>query len=198
MLQESLEKYDVTLLGAEEEHQFFDKLQNVLEGCNTKNAVVINGWSDHGAKQRKSREFDFLIVSLQEKAFIHIEVKSSLNKGSIEDGIRQVQDGQIFFSEVLPFPEKEHWKYVKVIHFGSKNEEKLPPHCQDCNLYLLNGQTDFNLWWTGLLDHLHKAAPHDALSGQTTYLNILKYLMFQMFLQDNCITPGMAFHYHSV
>ncbi len=184
------------MLGEEEEHQFFDKLQKVLEGCKTKNAVVINGWRADGTTQ--SREFDFLIVSLQEKAFIHIEVKSSLNEGSITKGIGQVQDGQNFFSRVVPFPKKEHWKYVKVILFGSKDEEKLKSNCQDCNFYLLSGQTDFNLWWTGLLDHLHTAAPHDALSGQKTYLNILKYLMFQMFLQDDCITPGMAFHYYSI
>ncbi len=139
-----------------------------------------------------------MIVSLQEKAFIQIEVKSKLNEGSITKGIEQVKKGKIFFSEVLPFPQKEHWKYVKVILFGSKDEEKLPPHCQDCNFYLLSGQTDFNLWWTGLLECLDKATPHDALSGQKTYLNILKYLMFQMFLQDDCISPSMAFHYHSI
>ena len=186
----SLERFDTNLAGSELEEEFFNNLQRTMEKNKIKDTFVISGWSDRGAKNRNQRELDYLIVSLNLKAIFHIEVKSSSNTKSIEKAIQQLDNGKKFFSSCIPFPQGENWKYIQGMYFGNAVENDYGQPCSSCQNFLLTKGVDLSNWWMEWVNKL--AQDKEVLSTYpiNTYLSILKYLIFQMFLQDDCITKG--------
>lgn len=81
--EEYLQTLDIKLTGDVQEDSFFNKLQAAVERNKVKDTFVISGWTDGGAEDRNNKEFDFLIVSLSLKAFLHIEVKNSSNRETL-------------------------------------------------------------------------------------------------------------------
>ena len=192
----SLESFDTNLTGSELEEKFFNNLQQVMEKSKIKDTFIISGWSDkglsdRGPKNRKMREFDYMIVSLNLKAIFQIEVKNSSNTKSIGKAIQQLEDGKKFFSSCVPFPQGENWRYIQGMYFENEVENEYGQPCSNCQNFVLTKRVDLSSWWKECVNKL----PHDkevcSSFPVNTYFNILKYLIFQMFLQDNCITKGL-------
>ena len=187
----SLELLDSNLTGSELEEEFFNKLQFAMEKSEIKDTFVISGWSDNGEKGRKMREFDYLIVSLTLKTIIHIEVKSSSNTKSVEEAIRQLEDGKKFFLSCIPFPQDENWRYIQGMYIGNKVGNEFGQPCSSCQNFMLTKGDDLSSWWIELVNQLTENEEGCTNYPTTTYFGILKYLIFQMFLQDDCITKGL-------
>ena len=190
--QQCLSKLDKNLLVNEQEEEFLNKLQQALEKDAVKDTFVISGWSDTGSRDRQNREYDFLFVSWTLKTFFHIEVKASFTM----QGVEQLKAGKDFFLSNLPFPEKENWKYIQAMYYGNNDEKSKQHHpCDECQRYLLTQDTDLSNWWSQMVKELQRNASGGP-SDHETYLNIFKYLLFQMFIQDDCITKGIYKHYY--
>ena len=184
------------------ESDFFKELQRALEKSNVKNTVVISGWKDSTPSAKK--EFDFLIISLALKAIIHVEVKRTLNKDSKDKAQKQLNDGVSTIRSKVPFQKNSNWKYFQYICYSF-----VKPDCQETKQYI-DSHLPFEFksheqicdWWKNLTDEVSQ----DLSTGQsqssqvdaTTYLNILKYLFHQMFIQGDVLTPGEVclFFYH--
>ena len=178
---------DVTrLTGHVTEHILFERLQLTLGNKNIKDTLVLSSWSDKGAQDRKNREFDFIIVSLPLKFVFQIEVKSSSNKPNINKAIEQVEEGRKFLSSIIPFPAEDNWKFVRSFYFGKLTKPLKP--CQSCHNFLLSHDTNLDEWWDGIAAEPQEE-PNPESDGKT-YLRTVKYLLFQMFLQGDCITKG--------
>jgi hypothetical protein len=187
------------------EEGFYDSLKNCLEEKKVKNTVVINGWKDNGYRktkadkkcpsapeERETREYDFLIVSKVFRTIFHIEVKASCTPTHQQKAAEQLSKGQEFFSETIPFPQEEGWKYVKIMCFG-KDVGTFSEGCQDCrNKFILGPDTDLNKWWDEITKDLN---PEENISKSKTYVDIMKYLLHQMFYQEMCITDANLTQY---
>ena len=169
------------MTGQEHEHCAFERLQSTLERKEVKNTFVISSWSDKSA-----REIDFIIISLPLKSVFQIEVKKSSNKSNINKAVNQVEEGRKFLSSIIPFPVEENWKFVSSLYFGELTQPLKP--CPSCQNYLLSHDTNLDEWWDGIAAELQEA-PNPESDGKT-YLRTVKYLLFQMFLQGDCITKG--------
>ena len=193
--EEYLQTLDIKLTGDVQEDSFFNKLQAAVERNKVKDTFVISGWTDGGAEDRNNKEFDFLIVSLSLKAFLHIELKNSSNRGNIKKAMEQLEGGKQFFWSSIPFPQIENWKYIRVMYYGNEAKRARCNPCQNCEKFLLSQDVDLSSWWKEiekLAEKNKEPYNHDQI---ITYFNILKYLIFQMFLQDDCITKGLIpFH----
>ena len=173
------------------ESDFFKMLQQTLENSRVQDTVVITGWKDNTPSAKK--EFDFLIISLPLKAIIHIEVKRTLIKKSKEKAINQLNDGHSIMINKVPFPKKGNWKYIQFICYCHKEENDeeidqfLGSHshskCQEAQL--CDG-------WNDLMNQVSKAdlTYWERQENTGAYLNILKYLFHQMFIQEDVITQG--------
>ena len=166
----SLELLDSNLTGSELEEEFFNKLQFAMEKSEIKDTFVISGWSDNGEKGRKMREFDYL---------------------SVEEAIRQLEDGKKFFLSCIPFPQDENWRYIQGMYIGNKVGNEFGQPCSSCQNFMLTKGDDLSSWWIGLVNQLTENEEGCTNYPTTTYFGILKYLIFQMFLQDDCITKGL-------
>ena len=174
------------LTGCEQEHKVFEKLQLTLAKKRVQDTVIISSWSDKGAQDRKNREIDVIILSLRLKSIFQIEVKKSYHLKSLNDGVRQLKEGKTFLSSVIPFPSNEQWKFVRSLCFGKLLEPL--KSCKICENFLLSNETNLEDWWDSI-DTDQPAEPKQQ-PGINTYLMVLKYLLFQMFLQDDHITRG--------
>ena len=206
-----LEGHDHNLLGAEEEEKLYNNLRVALAGVT--NTIVINGWKDNGSKERRMREFDFLIVSESLNSIIHIEAKRCNSKSSREKAAKQLKQGLDFVLENLPLPGNQGWKYTRVIYFGSGKEDQSPsvnPHnfCPKCYLFVLDSKTNLNEWWlniskkletstqinqtgTDLVSYEVKRGAHVYPTQTTsTYILMCKFLLHQMFQQGQCVTQN--------
>jgi hypothetical protein len=186
--QKHFKTLDQNVTGAEEEQKVFERLQKLLENDQVKDTLVISSWSDGGSNNRKNREIDFLIISLPLKAIFQIEVKKISNKSNINDGVKQLKEGKNFFLSIIPFPSREEWSFVQVLYFGTATSTL--ESCQNCQDFLLRPDTNLADWWNRLTKQFKTKVKQ---SSQDAYLNTIKYLLFQMFLQDDCITKG-SFH----
>lgn len=179
----------MTLGGLLLEREFFKQLQQMMESSGVKDTVVINGWKDSNPHAKK--EFDFLIVSLPLRAIIHIEVKRSLIKKTVEKVICQLNDGYSIIRSKIPFHSKSHWVYSQYTYFTHVETSDLDMH-QFCetrfHLRTLNSIVDLSKWWTDL--SLGKNETPLQSQDSETYLNILKYLLFQMYIQGDVTTQG--------
>ena len=176
----------IRLTGCEQECSFFQKLQLALLSKKIKDTVVLSSWSDKGAQGRKNREIDFIILSLPLKSIFQIEVKSSSNSSNLNSGVKQLESGKTFFTSTIPFPAEEHWSIVRALYFG-KLVEPLKA-CKSCETFLLTNETDLAEWWGAIASD--KPTESIQESDRNTYFKIVKYLLFQMFLQDDLITKG--------
>ena len=175
------------------ESEVFKILQRTLERSGVQDTVVISGWNDKTPNAEK--EFDFLIISLPLKAIIHIEVKKTLRKESKESARNQLNAGHSTISSNVPFQRSSNWTYIQFICFS---QEKGKHKSQDKDA---NGQSpvtgdpynQFQEWWKSLSSNrLHK---NQASKDDTkTYLDILKYLFHQMFIQEDVLTQGNFFY----
>ena len=193
------------MTGLMTEEKFYDKLKKCLEKKKVKNTVVINGWKDNGYKrtkeekadpsspdERDTREYDFLIVSKPYKMVFHIEVKTSCTLRDQQKAAEQLSKGQDFFKATIPFPQDKGWKYVKIMCFG-KDVGTFNEGCQDCRKkFILGPDTDLNNWWEEITKDL---SPEENISKTETYVDIIKYLLHQMFRQEMCITDANLTQY---
>ena len=170
-------------------------LQQTLENSRVQDTVVITGWKDNTPSAKK--EFDFLIISLPLKAIIHIEVKRTLSKKSKEKAINQLNDGYSLISNKVPFPKNRNWDYMQFICFSH-----LSAGDDDIDQFLKShSKLHFHVGW--LRDVLSQTPYNQPSNGSqaskdhtSLYLNILKYLFHQMFIQEDVLTQGeLLFHW---
>ena len=173
------------------ESEVFKMLQLTLENSPVQDTVVISGWNDSTPTAKK--EFDFLIISLPLKTVIHIEVKRTLNKKSKDAATKQLDDGHSIISNKVPVPKKSNWIYIQYIcfsHFDDSDEEI--SHFLESHILTL--KIEFGEWWKDLLKQIPKDPTSDDpqlyREDAEMYLNILKYLLHQMFIQEDVITQG--------
>ena len=216
--QAELEKHDPNLYGKIQEEKLYNNLRGCLENQNVKNTVVISGWEDNGGKNRVQKEFDFVVVSQPSQTIIHIEVKQTNSEERIKDAAKQLETGLKMFQEMIPFPEKESWKYVQVMYFEfeeeisqevkiNKKEEKEQSSkhrksktyvefqnkfkCSKCQKFIIGPKTDLKKWWK----EIGECTPQDTTKpiqehSRETYLNVLRFLLHQMYAQKDCATTS--------
>jgi hypothetical protein len=201
------------------EENVYDKLRECLKNNNVKNTVVINGWKDEGSRNlektdplyRAQKEFDFLIVSQPSQTIIHIEVKRTCTKIDLDKAKQQLNNGLKMFQETIPFPEKVNWKYVRVMYFafaqrgGNVKTNKKEPNssdpptgdqpfenkCLKCKNFIIGPKTDLNLWWNELIHFVpQETTAKFQIQPNDTYLNIVRFLLHQMYKQQDCATTG--------
>ena len=186
-------KHDNNLLGAETEELLFKNLRSTLTKAGVRNTLVINGWKDNGSKERTMRECDFLIVSEPLKTIIHIEAKISYSPKSKKKGLEQLKKGLDLAKENLPFPEEENWNYCRVLYFGRGREQKSHDEytinsCPKCQLFVLDFEKNLDEWWNEISQPMDKSPP--TATATSTYIQICKFLLHQMFQQGQCVTQN--------
>jgi hypothetical protein len=180
---------------------------------------VINGWKDEGSGNlaktdplyKAQKEFDFLIVSQPSQTIIHIEVKRTCTKNDLDKAKKQLKNGLKMFQETIPFPEKVNWKYIRVMYFafaqrgGNIKTNKEEPNssdpptgdkpfenkCLKCKNFIIGPKTDLNLWWNELIYFVpQETTAQFQVHPDDTYLNIVRFLLHQMYKQQDCSTTG--------
>ena len=176
------------------ESELFKMLQQTFENLGVEDTVVISGWKDNTPSAKK--EFDFLVISLPLKAIIHIEAKRTLIKKSKEKAINQLNDGHSIMKNKVPVPEASNWSYTQYICYCFKDEK------DEEILQFLKSQSHFQSqegqlcsWWKDLISQTSKvdSSVQECKEDTETYLNILKYLVHQMFIQEEVLTQGNLF-----
>jgi DNA replication protein DnaC len=193
-IQKDIEDLDTNLAGCEEEERVFVKLQSTLEKSNTKDTVVISGWNVN-TKGQKSCEFDFLIVSEPLKTIFQIEVKRTHSQKSRKSAREQLQKGKQLFESKFIFPNKENWKYAKVMYFAL-NEQKEDfkssdfHFCQNCQSFILGPATDLTVWWGQITSYLFQWESQSSLTplNRNIYNQTVQFLTHQMYIQGDCFT----------
>jgi hypothetical protein len=180
--QRELKKYDATISGGFQEEIVFNYLRTSFQKNNVKNTVVINGFKDKGPSGMETAEFDFLIVSEPLQTIFHIEVKRTCSKNTADSAAKQLDRGLKVIQDKIPFPEENKWKYVRMMCFGIAGE-KHSIFCSDCQSYVLGPTTDV---WSEVTKTINQ--PVLASACLKTYLNILKFLFYEMFRQESCAT----------
>ncbi len=180
--QTDLKKYDNTIKGGIEEEKVFNNLRTSFQKNNVKNTVAINGFKDKGPSGMETGEFDFLIVSEPLQTIFHIEVKRTCTKNTSDSAAKQLNRGLKLIEDKIPFPEKEKWKYVRMMCFGL-DDQKLSIFCPECQKYALGPTKDV---WTEITKTIKQ--PDLASTSSKTYLTILKYLLYEMFKRESCVT----------
>ncbi len=127
-------------------------------------------------------EFDFLIVSEPLQTIFHIEVKRTCSKNTTDSAAKQLDRGLKLIQNKIPFPEKEEWKYVRMMCFGIAGE-KHSIFCSRCQSFVLGSTADV---WTEVTKTINWAVL--AKTSTQTYFNILKYILYEMFKQESCAT----------
>ncbi len=175
------------------------------------------GHSKPNDPKRSENEYDFLIISEPLHSIIHIEVKRKVyfysqppvtpggRKGleiPQEKAAEQLANGFDLFQKKIPFSRSKDWQYVQVMYCefavnldsSDKNEEPFvaKDYCERCRKFFLGPETDFSKWWFEISDEINrnqKSLRKDDEKTET-YLNILKYLLHQMYRQEDCATAG--------
>jgi len=180
--QRELTKYNSTIQGSIEEENIYNNIRAGLLKNDTHNTVVINGWKYQLTKRILKGEFDFLIVSEPHQAIFHIEVKKSYTETNCKEAAEQLDRGLKLFQEAIPFPEVEHWTYVRMMYFGFDNQQQPFKNSNGwcrCKNFVLGPSEDI---WTDILKAVEK--PALANPSKNTYLNVLKFLLFEMYKQE--------------
>jgi len=175
-MQDRTKIYDPSLAMAVVEEKFYNKLRAALEKLKVQNTVVINGFRMH------PMEFDFLIISAELKAIIQIELKKTMSRQSVLNGIIQLNRGLSFIHKMIPYAKDNGWKLIKTFYFESLNE-KVPNICHNCQQFILGPDSDFGTWWsdiakTNFLD----------TDQSNTYEKAIDFLLHQMFMQKDLLT----------
>ena len=181
-----LTKHEKNLAGKEVEQTVFQKVQSGLG--KVRDIVAISGWEVYGPDDKKVGDFDFLVISLQLKAVVHIEVKRQLDERSLDKAFEQLAKAENLFRSSVPFPVGERWSYLKFVYFEILPESELAKICSRCRTQLIQNDACFVEWW--------KLVQESALESNscpvpvTTYLCTIKFILYHMLAQENVITKG--------
>ena len=156
------------------------------------NTTVINGWKVKNSKNGNEKEFDFLIILESLKAVIHIEVKKTLDAKTRIKAAKQLESGQKLFLETVPLPKNEGWKYIGVM-CGSRmcltDDACTNKELCICKHLVISLETDLDAWWNKLTELIGtKTQLTQGQKGIHTYIQICKFLLHQLFQQEQCIT----------
>jgi hypothetical protein len=180
--QKELQQYNPNVAGSEEEEAVYNQLRKSLQENGIKNTVVINSWKDKLTQKSAAAEFDFLIVSAPFQTIFHIEVKRTCTKSNTDKAAEQLESGLKLIRNTIPFPGKKNWKYVRLIYFG-QDKQKKSIFCAECQKYIIGPSKDI---WSDITKNSEQ--PSQAKYSNTTYLRILKFLLYEMFKQESCAT----------
>ena len=181
-----LTKHEKNLAGKEVEQTVFQKVQSGLG--KVRDIVAISGWEVYGPDDKKVGDFDFLVISLQLKAVVHIEVKRQLDERSLDKAFEQLAKAENLFRSSVPFPVCERWSYLKFVYFEILPESEQAKICCRCRTQLIQNDACFVEWW--------KQVQESALESNscpvpvTTYLCTIKFILYHMLAQENVITKG--------
>jgi len=145
-----------------------------------------------------------LIISEPLHAIIHIEVKRTWeakisSKLPQEKALEQLANGFDFFQKNVPFSRSKDWQYVQCMYFGLLKAEsgkawpfESTDFCENCQNFFLGPDTDFSEWWSEISKDINRNREKLQKDDEKTetYLNILKYLLHQMYRQEDCATTG--------
>ena len=177
--QKELAKQNDTLCGDMEEEKVYNNLKHKMK--DVKNMVVINGWKDQVTKREVAGEFDFLIVSGLLQTIFHIEVKLTCSKSTMDHAAKQLDRGLKLIQGKVPFPKNENWKYVRMMYFGNIKDFSI--FCPECLKFVLGPNEDI---WSRIIKTVDN--PTQLKTSSNTYLNVLRFLLYNMFIQENCAT----------
>ena len=150
-MQERQSEDSKNLVGLELESTFYKKLESAM--ANEKNVTVVSGFKDsykiNGDKEQHF-ELDFIIISANEEAIFHMELKKSLTKNTLQKAKKQLDHGFNYFSKILTG--QEHWRYVRLL--GTDSLPVSP--CSRCNPFVLLPDKLDNSKWSSLGAQLGK------------------------------------------
>jgi hypothetical protein len=110
-------------------------LRKATKDIKVQNTVVLSGFKLKDLDSKTTGEMDFLIISLPLQSVIQIEAKRANTNTSRSSAAKQLNRGQTFFEENIPFPSSENWNYRKMMCFGEVVEEDI---CDDCKPFVLS------------------------------------------------------------
>jgi hypothetical protein len=177
-----LRNYIPNVLGGMEEETVYNTLKDSLKSNEVKNTVVVNGWKEKSQEGNTKAEFDVFIISEPYQTIFHIEVKSTCTKKNCFKAAEQLERGLKLIQDKITFPKEEHWKFIKMMYFG-RNDQKGSIFCSGCQKFVLGPGNDI---WTEISGMVEK--PTEANPSKNTYLNVLKFLLFEMYKQEGCAT----------
>ena len=173
------------MAGKELEHSVFEKLQLGLE--NICDVVIFSSWEVCNSDDKKVGEFDFLIISLQLRAVIHVEVKRQLDERSLNKALEQLSKAENLFWNSVPFPVNEKWSYLKFAYFEIVPEIEFTKLCLSCKSQLMHKSTRITEWWKQVKQ---SSQSNSSPPPASTYLGIIKFILYHMLAQGNVITTG--------
>jgi hypothetical protein len=127
-------------------------------------------------------EFDFLIVSKPLQTIFHLEVDRTCSKNTSDNAAKQLDRGLKMVQDNIPFPEQENWKYVRLMYFEF-NYKKNSIVCPECQKFVLGPTKDI---WVEITKKIEN--PTNEIQSKSTYLNILKMFLYDMFKQETSAT----------
>jgi hypothetical protein len=121
-------------------------------------------------------------VSESHQTIFHVEVKKTYSESHCDKAAEQLARGLKLIQDTIPFPKDENWKYVRMMYFGFDNKNKPFKNnntCLTCKDFVIGPTQDT---WTEISKTVEK--PDQGNPSNKTYLNILKFLLFNMFKQE--------------
>ncbi len=110
-------------------------MQKATKDIEAQNTVVLSGLKLKDLDSKTTGEMDFLIISLPLQSVIQIEAKRANTDTTRSSAAKQLNRGQTFFEENIPFPSSENWNYTKMMCFGEVVKEDI---CNDCKPFVLS------------------------------------------------------------
>ena len=179
-------KHAKNFAGLKLEQTLFQKLQSALG--KVRDIIAISGWEVYGPDDKKVGEFDFLIISLQLRAVVHIEVKRQLDERSLDMAFQQLTKAENLLRRSVPFPASESWQHHKFVYLENITENELAKICFRCQEQLILRDTNIGEWWTRVQQSALES--NSSLPRASTYLGIVKFVFYHMLAQENVITKG--------
>ncbi len=121
-------------------------------------------------------------MSEYHQTIFHVEVKTTYSESNCETAAKQLNRTLKLIQDTIPFPKDENWKYVRMMYFGFDNQNqpfKNNNTCLTCKDFVIGPTQDT---WTEISKKVEK--PDQGNPSNKTYLNILKFLLFNMFKQE--------------
>jgi len=177
------------LKGAVIEDNVLEEIRKFLEKEGINNCVVFNGWNGlfdvekDGKVVREQREFDFLVIAINQRSVLHIEVKAALETKAMKKAGQQLKEGLKVFQENIPFHHDDQWIYTRAMYFSQMKENITP--CDACHSFVLDSQS-FDKNFTEIFRR--NLAMDVSKSVTSSFLDSLKFLLFQMYIQNDCTT----------
>ena len=179
-------KHAKNFAGLKLEQSLFQKLQSALG--NVHDVIIFSGWEVHGPDDKIIGELDFLVISLQLRAVVHIEVKRQLDERSLDMAFQQLTKAETLFRRSVPFPMGERWSYLKFVYFEILPESEQAKICSRCRTQLIQNDACFVEWWKQVQESARES--NSCPVPVTTYLCTIKFILYHMLAQENVITKG--------